>query len=70
MLLEPGFKRETIKIPSVEEGVELDVWLYTPISNDEEGGKLELKPPYPVVVAGHGYAVTTRLRIHSISLDY
>lgn len=36
--------RETIKVPSVEENVDLDVWLYKPA---EEG-------PFPVVVAGHG----------------
>ncbi|KAH8115213.1 alpha/beta-hydrolase [Phellopilus nigrolimitatus] len=41
------FLRETIKIPSVEPNVNLDVWLYKPA-----------KPgPFPVVVAGHGLTV-------------
>ena len=39
-----SFTRETIKIPSVDAGVALDVWLYRPN-----------KPaPFPVIVAGSG----------------
>ena len=42
-----SFTRETVKIPSVEDSVNLDVWLYKP----------EGPGPYPVVVAGHGYVL-------------
>ncbi|KAE9390165.1 alpha/beta-hydrolase [Gymnopus androsaceus JB14] len=36
--------RETIQIPSVEKGLNLDVWFYKPQGSG----------PYPVVIAGHG----------------
>lgn len=39
------FNRESIQVPSVENDVNLDVWLYKPAGPG----------PYPVVVAGHGY---------------
>ncbi|KAF8523070.1 alpha/beta-hydrolase [Hysterangium stoloniferum] len=39
------YTRETIKIPSVEEGIELDVWFYRPSVS---------AAPYPVIIAGHG----------------
>ncbi|KIK54650.1 hypothetical protein GYMLUDRAFT_231816 [Collybiopsis luxurians FD-317 M1] len=39
-----SFTRETLKIPSVEKSVNLDVWFYKPQGSG----------PHPVVVAGHG----------------
>lgn len=41
------YTRETIRIPSVQAAVFLDVWLYKPLG----------EAPYPLVVAGHGYAL-------------
>ncbi|KAF7338710.1 Alpha/beta-hydrolase [Mycena sanguinolenta] len=39
-----GFTKETLKIPSVDDGVTLDVWLFKPSGTG----------PFPVVIAGHG----------------
>ncbi len=38
-------QRKTVKIPSIEEGVNLDVWYF----------KTEGPGPHPVVIAGHGW---------------
>lgn len=37
--------RESLKIHSIEGGVDLDVWFYKPVAGSG---------PFPVVVAGHG----------------
>ncbi|KAJ6469455.1 alpha/beta-hydrolase [Mycena sanguinolenta] len=42
-----GFTKETLKIPSVDDGVTLDVWLIKPSGTG----------PFPVVIAGHGMTV-------------
>ncbi|EJC99630.1 alpha/beta-hydrolase [Fomitiporia mediterranea MF3/22] len=42
-----SFTRETVKIPSVDRGVNLDVWLYKPAR----------PAPFPVIVAGPGLTV-------------
>ncbi|KAJ7638212.1 Alpha/Beta hydrolase protein [Roridomyces roridus] len=42
-----GFTRETLKVPSFEDGVALDVWFFKPTGPG----------PFPVVVAGHGMTV-------------
>lgn len=44
--------RESLKIHSIEGGVDLDVWFYKPVAGSG---------PFPVVVAGHGY-----VRVRSI----
>ncbi|KIJ33195.1 hypothetical protein M422DRAFT_70436 [Sphaerobolus stellatus SS14] len=38
-------KRETVKIPSIEDNVFLDTWLFKPSGNR----------PFPLVIADHGY---------------
>lgn len=47
-LLMAAYEPQTLKIESVERGVFLDVWLYTPSTSG----------PYPLVVAGHGYLLS------------
>ncbi|KDR76793.1 hypothetical protein GALMADRAFT_139671 [Galerina marginata CBS 339.88] len=39
-----AFERKTLQIPSITDGIYLDVWFYKPTGN----------APYPVIVAGHG----------------
>ncbi|KAF8523071.1 alpha/beta-hydrolase [Hysterangium stoloniferum] len=46
------YTRETIKIPSVEEGIELDVWFYRPSVS---------AAPYPVIIVGHGATLTKEI---------
>jgi dienelactone hydrolase len=56
-----SYSRETIKIPSKDPNVLLDVWLFTPTSSPK---------PHPVVVAGHGCAQRSTLASLSSSLVY
>jgi hypothetical protein len=42
----PEYKRDTVRFPSVEPGVECEAWLYQP--------KHPLAEPPPVVIMGHG----------------
>lgn len=39
-----GFTKESVKIPSIDDGVALDVWVFKPSGTG----------PFPVVIAGHG----------------
>ncbi|EPQ49951.1 alpha/beta-hydrolase [Gloeophyllum trabeum ATCC 11539] len=68
-----GHTRESVRILSASPGIELDVWLYSPIS----------PAPFPVVVAGHGLSLVkdaglaafgeewaSRAHFASLILDY
>lgn len=54
------FTRETVKIPSAESGVNLDVWLFKP----QKGSA-----PFPLAVAGHG-CVLAHLNVAMVAITY
>lgn len=50
-----AYTKDTVKIPSFEPGIHLDVWVYRPSG----------KGPFPVVIAGHGWVNKYLLLVES-----